>query len=115
MHFYGIQRDNIASQLGKSPATVSEIISILPPILSPLRDLSKELRKNDMVARDALQGVKILNKLRTFGTQPEQFASSLQAITKISNENKWKPKEVIKAGAKLTELEKNLANHMPKQ
>ena len=106
MHFDGIPRDTIARQLGISPATVSEIISTLPPSLSPLRDLSKELRKNNMIARDALQGVNILNLLRTLGTQPEQFTSLLQAVIKISTDNKWKPKEVIQAGAKLTELEK---------
>jgi chromosome segregation ATPase len=106
MHFSGFPRDTIARQLGISPATVSDILSILPPSLAPLRDLSKELRKNNMIARDAMLGVRILNMLRTLGVQPEQFSSSLQAVIKMSTDNKWKPAEVIQAGTKLTELEK---------
>ena len=49
LHFDGVSRDSIAARLGISPSTVSEILSILPSIFEPLRDLSVDLRKNNKI------------------------------------------------------------------
>jgi hypothetical protein len=113
MHFNGIPRDNIARELGLSSATVSAILSILPPNLNNLRELSVELRKSNMIARDALQGVNILNSLRTLRVKPNQVNSSLQAVFKISADTGYKPEDVVQAATKLVELEIQSGNPYP--
>jgi hypothetical protein len=105
MHFDGVPRDTIAHQLGVPPATVTEILTVLPPGLKPLRDLSKDLRKNNMIAHDALQGVRLLHEFRALGIEPNQFYSSIQAVAKMSKEAGYEPEAVFQAGATLSELE----------
>jgi hypothetical protein len=83
-HFEVIPRDAIAQELSISSGTVSEILSILPPSLNSLRELSVALRRNNMIIQDALQAVNIRDDLIALGIKPDQFSSSLQAVMKIS-------------------------------
>jgi chromosome segregation ATPase len=113
MHFNGIPRDTTARKLGISSATVSEILSILPPILKPTRDCSVELRKNNLIARDALLGVGILKHLRDLEIKPDQFSASLQAVKKMATEAEYELEDIVQAGTKLVELENQSGKSYP--
>lgn len=103
--FSGEPRDNIARKLRISGYTVSERVNRLPECLTPLRDLSVELRKLDLLPVDALQGVEALRQLAEIGVKPEQIPSFVQAVQKISTEAGYQPEQVIQAAIKLSEIE----------
>jgi len=105
LHFDGVSRDAIAEKLGISSGAVSDILSILPSSLEELRSLSKELRTEDMIIRDTRQGVAILKDLKELGIKPEQFALSIQAITRMASDAGFKPGTVVQAETRIVELE----------
>lgn len=53
LHFLGYSRDSIAVMVGVSPATVSEVIVILPESLTSFRELSVELKKQNLSVFEA--------------------------------------------------------------
>lgn len=105
MWFQGFPRDEIARILMVGEGTVTEKSKSLPPCLEPLRDLSKALRKLNLLPSDALKGVKLLQLLVERGATPEQIPISLEAIEKTCGEAGYKPEEVIQASIELAELE----------
>jgi chromosome segregation ATPase len=113
-HFEGIPRDAIAQELSLSTGAVSEILSILPPSLNSLRELSVALRRNNMIIQDALQAVNIRDDLITLGIKPDQFSSSLQAVMKISRDGKYNPEGILQSGTRLIELENQAGKPYPK-
>jgi chromosome segregation ATPase len=112
-HFEGIPRDAIAQELSLSTGAVSEILSILPPSLNSLRELSVALRRNNMIIQDALQAVNIRDDLITLGIKPDQFSSSLQAVMKISRDGKYNPEGILQSGTRLIELENQAGKPYP--
>jgi hypothetical protein len=113
LHFRGVPRDAIAHQLGISPATVSEILSVLPSQLDALRVLSVELRKNNMIPAEALLGIRIMKDLVALGSEPKQFSSSLEAVIKMSADAKYRPECVVQAATRLVELENEAGKDYP--
>jgi myosin heavy subunit len=112
-HFEVIPRDAIAQELSISSGTVSEILSILPPSLNSLRELSVALRRNNMIIQDALQAVNIRDDLIALGIKPDQFSSSLQAVMKISWDGKYNPEDILQSGTRLIELENQAGKPYP--
>jgi hypothetical protein len=105
LHFSGVPRDDIALRLDIAPSTVTEILSVLPPEVAPLRQLSKDLKKGEMVLQDSLMGVEIMNEFKAFGIEPQHFSSCLQAVLKMSADAVYKPDRVLQGASKLVELE----------
>jgi hypothetical protein len=105
MWFEGVPRDEIAKRLMVSEGKVSSTVGSLPSCLEPLRDLSKKLRKLNLLPHDAIEGVNVKQQLTEVGLTPEQVPISLQAIKKASTEAGYTPEQVFRAAAKLANLE----------
>jgi predicted nucleic acid-binding Zn-ribbon protein len=108
LHFKAVSRDSIASQLGIPPATVSDILSVLPQNLGPLRALSIELRKKGMSVADALVGVGIRNDLEALGITPDQFSFALEAVMKMAAGAGYTPEVVVQAAGRVLAFEKEV-------
>jgi chromosome segregation ATPase len=113
MHFNGVPRDTIAHELKISAGKVSETKSLLPSSLEPLRQLSIELRRNNLILPDALQAVSIRNDLVSLGVKPSQFSAALRTVIQMSNCAEHKPQEFLQAGIKLAELENQSGKTYP--
>jgi predicted transcriptional regulator len=105
LHFKGVSRDAIANLLGIPPATVSDILGVLPESLSGLRALSVELKKKEMSVGDAVAGVHIRDELKAMGIEPKRFPSALKAVVNMATDARYKPKLVVQAASRLVELE----------
>jgi len=113
MWFQGFSRDETARILMVGEGTVSGIWDSLPRCLEPLRDLSKTLRKLNLLPNDALKGVNLLQILAEVGVTPEQISISLGAIRKVSIEAGYQPEKVIQASIKLADLENQSGKTYP--
>lgn len=114
MRFQGFSRDETARILMVGEGTVSGIWGSLPSCLEPLRDLSKTLRKLNLLPHDALKGVNLLQLLAEHGITPEQIPTSLKAIVKASIEAGYPLEKVIQASIKLADLENQSGTTYPK-
>lgn len=113
MWFQGFTRDEISRALKVGGGTVSAVVNSLPVCLKPLRDLSRTLRKLNLLPNDALKGVNLLQLLTERGVTPEQIPISLEAIRKTSIEAGYEPENVIQASIKIADLENQSGKTYP--
>jgi chromosome segregation ATPase len=113
MHFNGVSRDAIASELGVSTGAVSEILTLLPQSLRPLRQLSVELRRNGLIIQDILLAVNIQKTLTSLGVTPNQFSTILQEVIKMCETADRKPEDIFQAANKIAELETQAGKPYP--
>lgn len=113
MWFQDYSRDETARISGASEGTVSAVWALLPSSLEPIRDLSKVLRKLNLLPNDALQGAHLRQLLAEHGVTPEQLPTALEAIKKASTETGYQPEKVIQASIKLADLEKKSGKTYP--
>jgi predicted nuclease with TOPRIM domain len=111
--FQGLPRDVIARREHLSGSTVSNIISIVPESIEPLRPLSVELRKLKISPSDALGGVKLLAKLQNLGVQPSQLSSGIRAVRKLAMKEEIDPPELVQSAVELRELEDQAGKPYP--
>ena len=105
MWFEGYTRDNIAKTLMTSEGHVSSTVASLPSCLEPMRDLSKRLRKLNLLPHDALKGANVIQQLTELYLAPEQISTSIQALKKTSTDANFTPEQVIQAATELVNLE----------
>lgn len=113
MWFEGYPRDEIAKVLGISGSTVSERIDRLPKCLTPLRDLSKMLRKLNLLPIDALKGINVIAQLGEQDVTAEQIPFLIDSFKKIATESIYQPEQLIKASTKTAELESQSGKEYP--
>jgi hypothetical protein len=113
MWFQGFTRDEISRALKVGGGTVSAVVNSLPVCLKLLRDLSRTLRKLNLLPNDALKGVNLLQLLTERGVTPEQIPISLEAIRKASIEAGYEPEKLIQASIKIADLENQSGKTYP--
>ena len=95
--FEGVSRDEIAARVNVSGSTVSSVVSSLPTCLTPLRDLSKVLRRLNIGPVDALDGLAVREALSKLKVTVEQIPDFINGYKKIASSSDTEPHELVQA------------------
>lgn len=113
LYFQGHARDAIGRMVGVAPSTVSEVISILPENLTGLRELSVELKKQDLSVLESARGAELRAKLPNLGVDFEKLQSYVEASEKMETNPDYEPKKVIESAMQLSDLEEETGQSYP--
>jgi hypothetical protein len=105
LYFQGDSHQTIATKLDLPRPTVSDILSLLPESINPLRELAVDTQKQDLTVYEAKKGAELRNRLHDLGVSFDRVESFVESMEK-STDPLCAPALIVQAVMKLDSLEK---------